>query len=320
MRAFESSVSWKRLLPALALAVGYSMVLYGAIWLGSDVLRLLSGLILMPMAIASVFSAIADPQGQRPLWFHVKCVVIVILVLLGLSVILFREGGICVAMAAPFFFIGGILGSILTVLVLRHQSTRKLPPLMIVLPLLLAPLETYFTYEMVDRQFTSVIEIDASPADIWAETVEIRNIAPAERQRTFSHDVVGVPKPVDARMEGQGVGAVRQLQWTDGVRFQEVVTEWDENRRLAWDFRFAPDSIPDHVEAHIDVDSSYLKLARGEYVLEPLADGRTRLTLTTHYRMATPINAYCQLWGSVFLNDFHSTVLKVIKARVEGRA
>ncbi len=190
---------------------------------------------------------------------------------------------------------------------------------MIMLPLLLAPLETYFTYEMVDDQFTSVIEIDASPADIWAETIEIRNIAPPERQRTFSHDVVGVPKPVDARMEGQGVGAVRQLQWTDGVRFQEVVTAWDENRRLAWDFRFGPDSIPDHVEAHIDVDSSYLKLARGEYVLEPLADGRSRLTLTTHYRIATPINAYCKLWGRIFLNDFHSTVLKVIKTRVESR-
>ena len=319
MRAFENPVSWKRLLPALALAVAYALILYGSIWLGSDILRLLSGLILMPMAIASVFSAIADPQGQRSLWFHVKWVVIVIFVLLVLSVILFREGGICVAMAAPFFFMGGIVGSILTVRVLRHQSTRKLPPLMIVLPLLLAPLENYFSYEMVDRQFTSVIEIDASPADIWAETVEIRNIAPTERQRTFSHDVVGVPKPVDARMEGRGVGAVRHLQWTDGVHFQEVVTKWDENRHLAWDFRFGPESIPDHVEAHIDVDSSYLKLARGEYVLEPLADGRTRLTLTTHYRMATPINAYCQLWGRVFLNDFHSTVLKVIKARVGNR-
>lgn len=319
MRAFDSSVSWKRLLPAFALAVGYALILYASIWLGSDTLRLLSGLILMPMAIASVFSAIADPKGERPLWFHVKWIVIVILVLLVLSVILFREGGICVAMAAPFFFMGAIIGSALTVLVLRHQGTRKLPPLMIMLPLLLAPLETYFTYEMEDDQFTSVIEIDASPADIWAETIEIRNIAPPERQRTFSHDVVGVPKPVDARMEGQGVGAVRQLQWTDGVRFQEVVTAWDENRRLAWDFRFGPDSIPDHVEAHIDVDSSYLKLARGEYVLEPLADGRSRLTLTTHYRIATPINAYCKLWGRIFLNDFHSTVLKVIKARVESR-
>ncbi|WP_312124749.1 hypothetical protein [Brevundimonas sp.] len=107
MRAFDSSVSWKRLLPAFALAVGYALVLYLAIWVGGDVLRLLSGLILMPMAIASVFSAIADPQGERPLRFHVKWIVIVILVLLVLSVIFFREGGICVAMAAPFFFHGG---------------------------------------------------------------------------------------------------------------------------------------------------------------------------------------------------------------------
>ncbi len=71
------------------------------------------------------------------------------------------------------------------------------------------------------------------------------------------------------------------------------------------------------MEAHIKVDSTYLKLAQGDYRLEPLTNGHTRLTLTTHYQIATPIDFYCDLWGKLFLNDFHGVVLKVIRDRSE---
>src|SRR5690606_9354543 len=112
-----------------------------------------------------------------------------------------------------------------------------------------------------------------------------------------------------------GIGAVRHLQWSQGVRFQEIVTAWEDDRYLAWDFSFGPQSIPAAVEAHIDVDSDYLKIASGDYLLEPLSDGGTRLTLTTRYTIATPINAYCDFWGRIFLNDFHGAVLQVIRNR-----
>lgn len=310
----------KRLYLGLGLSLAYAAVLYLLIWQGNGGMLFISGLIFMPMAIASVFSAVADPLGRASIGTHLKWALIGIAVLLVLSIIVFREGGICVAMAAPFFFAGAALGSSLTVALLRKRALRHTPPLMILAPLLLAPFEPHLDYRMVDEQVVSIIEIDAPRADVWAQTVEIRDIRRPELKPTFSHNVVGVPTPVNARMEGQGVGAVRQLRWTKGVRFEEVVTAWDQDRRLAWDFRFGPDSIPDAVEAHIDVDSSYLKLARGDYVLEDLPNNRTRLTLTTRYRMATPINAYCALWGKIFLNDFHSTVLKVIKDRSEAQA
>lgn len=307
----------RRLYLGLGLSLVYAVVLYLLIWQVGEGMLFISGLFLMPMAIASVFSAVADPLGRASIGTHIKWAFIGIVVLLVLSVIIFREGGICVAMAAPFFLASSVAGSSLTVALLRKRALRHTPPLMILAPLLLAPFEPHFDYDMVERQVVSVIEIDASPAEVWAQTVEIRNIQRSELKPTFSHNVVGVPTPVNARMEGQGVGAVRQLSWTKGVRFEEVVSSWDQDRRLAWDFRFGPDSIPDAVEAHIDVDSSYLKLAQGDYVLEALPDQRTRLTLTTRYRMATPINTYCAVWGNIFLNDFHGTVLKVIKDRSE---
>lgn len=306
----------RRLASAFGLAAAYGCLLYLLIWTGVGPIMFISGLVLMPMAIGSVFSAGFDPLARAPMRTHLMWNVVAIAVLLVLSIIFFKEGGICVAMAAPFFFVSAAVGSAVTRVLLRRQS-KYTPPLMIMLPLLFLPIEARLDMPMVEEAVVSVIEIDATPAEIWAHTVEIPAIASSELHPTFSHAVVGVPRPVDAKMQGEGVGAVRQLAWTQGVHFQEVVTDWEQDRRLAWDFRFGPDSIPDRVEAHIDVDSRYLKISHGDYVLEPLANGRTRLTLTTHYQMATPINAYCRMWGKVFLNDFHSTVLRVIKHRSE---
>ena len=305
----------RRLVWAFGLAAFYGCLLYLAIWTGGPIM-FISGLILLPMSLGSIFSAAFDPLVKSPIWVHLMWTAGLIFALLILSIVIFREGGICVAMAAPFFFAFSSLGSVLTRDLLRRQA-KYTPPLMIVLPLLFLPVEGHLDMPVVEEAVVSVIEIDATPAEVWAHTVEIPAIAATELKPTFSHTVVGVPQPVDARMEGEGVGAVRQLAWTQGVWFQEVVTDWQQDRRLAWDFRFSQDSIPDRVEAHIDVNSRYLKISHGDYVLEPLENGGTRLTLTTHYRMATPINAYCRLWGKVFLGDFHKTVLKVIKARAE---
>ena len=148
--------------------------------------------------------------------------------------------------------------------------------------------------------------------------MEISHISPDEYIWTPSHSLIRVPRPIDAVMVGEGVGAVRHLQWTRGVTFREVITRWDDGKRIAWNFKFDENSIPNDIEAHIDVQSDYLNLARGEYELTPLDDGTTLLRLTTYYTMKTPFNAYCRWWGKLFLSDFHNGVLSVIKTRAEA--
>ena len=191
---------------------------------------------------------------------------------------------------------------------------------MIALPLLVLPLEPHLSHPDHYGSVTSVVEIDASPAAVWQHTVEIPEIARDELPFSISHDIIGVPRPQNAALEGSGPGAVRHLRWSKGVRFQEIVTAWEQDRYLAWDFHFDQDAIPASVEGHIDIDSPYLRISNGSYTLEPLPGGRTRLTLTTEYRIATPINAYCDWWGQVFLGDFHGAVLHVIKHRSETTA
>jgi len=311
--------SSERLAVAIPVAFVYGLLLYVMIWSRHymDAMPVIAGLALLPMAVASLASCLSDPRAQKGLWRHVRMGWAIIAGLVVTSMVLFHEAGICVAMAAPFFMVFSALGSAVTLWIIRQFRSRRSTTLVIALPLLVLPAELQMSYAPRDASVTTVVEIAAPPEVVWQQTVEIRNVRPDELSWTFSHGILGVPQPVDARLEGEGVGAVRQLRWTRGVNFQEIVTQWEENRLLAWDFRFGPGSIPPEVEAHIKVDSTYLKLAQGDYRLEPLADGHTRLTLTTRYRIATPIDFYCDLWGKLFLNDFHGVVLKVIRDRSE---
>ncbi|KAB2725353.1 SRPBCC family protein [Brucella intermedia] len=311
--------SSERLAVAIPVAFVYGLLLYVMIWSRHymDAMPVIAGLALLPMAVASLASCLSDPRAQKGLWRHVRMGWAIIGGLVVTSMVLFHEAGICVAMAAPFFMVFSALGSAVTLWIIRQFRSRRSTTLVIALPLLVLPAELQMTYATHDSFVTTVVEIAAPPEVVWRQTVEIRDVRPHELSWTFSHGILGVPQPVDARLEGEGIGAVRQLRWTHGVNFQEIVTQWEENRLLAWDFRFGPGSIPPEVEAHIKVDSTYLKLAQGNYSLEPLANGHTRLTLTTHYRIATPIDFYCDLWGKLFLNDFHGVVLKVIRDRSE---
>jgi len=311
----------ERVIPAVAGALIYGLVIYLLVWFGDkDTLPAISGLILMPMGVASVATILADPRGVGSIWRHVCIGWAVIAVLVVLCMLLFGEGGVCAIMAAPVFMLTSAAGSALATWALRTLHGRRRASLLVLLPLAGLPIEPMLPAPERDGEVTTVMEIAAPPQEVWRHTVEIPHIAPQELKRTFSHDIVGVPRPIDARLQGHGVGAVRHLRWTGGVTFQEVVTRWEENRALSWTFRFGPESIPRAIEAHIKVDSAYLKIADGEYRLEPLPGGRTRLTLSTHYRMATPINAYCDWWGQIFLNDFHGVVLEVIRARAEKGA
>ena len=128
------------------------------------------------------------------------------------------------------------------------------------------------------------------------------------------------PRPLDARLDRHGPGATRYLTWTSGVHFREHITEWDQNRRLGWTFGFDPDSIPAEIDSHLRPDAEESKLLRGEYVLEPLPGGRTRLLLTTHYEVSLPLNGYGRWWADRLLGDFHSVVLDVVKQRAETAA
>lgn len=304
---------------ALAAALLYAFGLYGLTNLarpdsGMAVLGFLLG---APFACCGLASLMVGFRRNLSLNQHMAISAVVVTAMLLAAGIILREGSICLAMAAPLFYGLGMLGSVIVGALVRRRSRGATVAcsIAVCLPLLVLPAEATVAYP---EQTGSVMIIDAPPTAVWANTVELRGIRSEELSPDFSHTVLGVPQPVDARLEGQGVGAVRHIQWRRGLHFEEVVTAWSPGRSLQWRFAFQPDSIPPALERRINMNSGYLRLLGGQYRFEPLPGGRTRLTLQTRYWLKTPINGYCDTWANIFLNDMHGAVLRVIKARSEA--
>jgi len=64
--------------------------------------------------------------------------------------------------------------------------------------------------------------------------------------------------------------------------------------------------------------NGYLVSNGGQFLLEPLEDGRTRLSGTTWYRHSMWPEGYWKLWSDAVIHRIHLRVLRYIKARTEG--
>jgi hypothetical protein len=307
----------------LAVAAVAGAIYALGLYIIADYLKPQSGLVLVaflfgvPVAAPSLTILIADPHGKLHTRVHAGLGALVVTAMLIAGLFALREGGICTIMAAPLFYVLGVLGAMATGGALRGYHTRLFSSVLIAFPLIALPLDNQSVYPARTETVTTTVEIAAPPQAVWRNLVEVRAIRARELVWTFTQDVAGVPKPMDARLSGRGAGAIRYVTWGRGIHFEERVTRWVENRDLAWNFHFDDASIPRAIEGHVKLNSPYLKVLDGSYHLDALANGHTSVTLRTRYWMRTPLNSYAAWWGRIFVDDFHANVLHVIRERAE---
>ena len=312
-----------RVLLALIVVVIYGLAIYALAWLpisaeGNAAMVLVSGAFLLAAGIGSLMTVLVDPRGERPFGQLLGYAMLALLVAAILTVVLFTEGIVCLFMAVPILVPGVAIGIAIASATLHWWQNRYGAFMVVALPLLVLPLEVRMDWPDYQGHVSTEVIIDAPADAVWANTVEIPAIDAATLPFTPSHNLMFFPRPIDARLDHHGPGATRFLTWTGGIHFREHITEWDQNRRLGWTFGFDPDSIPAEIDSHLRPDAEASKLLRGEYVLEPMADGRTKLVLTTYYQVSLPWNGYGRFWANRLLTDFHSVVLDVVKERSEA--
>ncbi|MCK0128673.1 hypothetical protein [Erythrobacter sp. F6033] len=237
------------------------------------------------------------------------------------------EGLVCIMMVLPFWLVGGIGGALagLIIRIRREEAEREASSGMrlkisaaLTLPFALIYAEEMSPAQWQERSVTRTVTIAASAEDVWPMLIAIPDIAESEGKATFTHDVVGIPRPSDAALVQRETGLVREAEWGPNIRFEEHVDEIVEGERIAWSFVFPDGSVQAHTDRHIDPDGPVVKIARGGYTLIENGPDEVTLELTTHYQMRTRLGWYFGLWGEVLLGDVHDNVLEVIKARAEG--
>jgi uncharacterized membrane protein YhaH (DUF805 family) len=235
----------------------------------------------------------------------------------GASMLLFAlEGLLCLAMAFPIAAGLGTLGALTGWLIAQSPLAR--PSHAGAAALMLPALAGAETLAPASRpvEVATAIEVDAAPERVWPHVIGFSELSPPS-ELTFR---LGIAYPVRARIEGEGVGAVRRCEFSTGP-FVEPITRWEPPHRLSFDVASQPPPMHEwspyrHVQPpHLD---NYLRSRRGEFRLTALPGGRTRLEGSTWYEVDIFPQAYWQIWSDALLHNIHGRVLAHIKRLAEA--
>ncbi|MFC3580214.1 SRPBCC family protein [Sphingomonas hylomeconis] len=309
---------------ALAVAAALSFAL--GVYFLLEALRPESGLIsfsfllVLPAAVCAFVCYVADPYAERTHGFYLKVPQWLLLVVIIASLFVLREGVICIIMLSPLWILSGLIGAHVTYKLRRRnpdQDGRAYCAALVLLPLLSMQIEPMIPLPVETKTVTRSIVVEASPAQIWPLLRGIPDVRPGEGAWNVSQDVIGIPRPIGARLVGTGIGADRHADWGQRIKFRERITEWQPGRRLGWRFIFDDIAGWGYTDRHLMPDSPYFTVTTGGYTMQPLGANRTRVTLDTSYRIQTPVNLYSELWGQLFLGDLENNLLSLVKQRAE---
>lgn len=312
-----------RTVAATALALAFALGVYLLLEATQPATGLISFsfLLILPAAVSAFVAYVADPWAERSFRQYLMVPVWLLVAVILASLFVLREGVICVVILSPLWLGAGIVGSWIT-----YRMRRRISPdhgetfycaTWLMAPLAAMQVEPYLPIPVDNATVTRSVVVDAPPAKIWPLLRGIPDVRPGEGTWNITQDVLGVPRPLGARLVGEGIGAERFANWGEKVKFRERVTDWRPGQQIGWRFIFDDIEGWKFTDRHLMPDSPYFRITTGGYAMERLPDGRTRVTLTTRYRIQTPLNLYSEAWGQFFLGDVENNLLALVKQRAE---
>lgn len=263
----------------------------------------------VPIAIG--FLTVASvPAASR--WYALFMPWVSCLLCIAVTYVTGQEGAICVVFASPIMLITSSLGGLLARQ--RRLQSAGARVALAVLPLGVAGVETVIP--LPDRRVTSVSEItvDAPARVVWPLVVSVDTIRPSERSPALFTSI-GFPAPIAATLDRPGVGGIRTASFERGVRFHEVVTHWEPERRLRFTIDVA--SVPPGaLDDHVTIGGPFFDVLDGTYELVPLDSARTLVRLTSTHRVATHFNPYAAFWAERVMSSIQQSILEVLRGRV----
>jgi uncharacterized membrane protein YhaH (DUF805 family)/uncharacterized protein YndB with AHSA1/START domain len=237
--------------------------------------------------------------------------------LAGSATLLFAiEGLLCLVMAAPIALVLALLGALIGRAVVTVGRGDVRPAMLLFLPGL--ALGERAIVAPAPRDVVTAIEIDAPPEKVWPNVVGFSDLE--EPPEWFFN--LGIAYPKRARIDGEGVGAVRRCEFSTGP-FVEPITAWSPPERLAFDVTSEPPSMTEwspYGAIHTPHLEGYMSSKGGEFRLVRLSGGRTRLEGTTHYTIAIYPELYWVPYAEALLHAIHWRVLRHIKHLSEAPA
>jgi uncharacterized protein YndB with AHSA1/START domain/uncharacterized membrane protein YhaH (DUF805 family) len=232
------------------------------------------------------------------------------------------EGAVCIMMVLPLFLLPSLLG-----VFVGFYACQAMPPrtvdttiagAMLLLPLLMGVEHLNPLPPLAPEPVTTELTIDAPPERVWAAVAEVADM---EKPDTLPF-TAGIAYPIRATLDAPRVGAVRRCEFSTGMAL-ETVERWDPPRELVFHIDTQPDPMVEQTlwrgprQPHLD---GYVRNQRGQFVLEPLAGGRTRLVARSWYTVSITPETYWRVWSDEVIHAIHHRVMDHAKARAEAAA
>lgn len=298
----------------LGVLISVGMVFRSAVWLEEYAATLF---VATPFVLGATCAFIHNRGHARSAGETAQ--VVAVSALLGAAAILLfaLEGLLCIVMALPLALPMALLGGVLGRAIALRATLAPGPGMavLVILPLLLpdpaaAPARPF--------EVVTSVEVDAPPEAVWEHVVGFEELPPPGRL-VFR---LGIAHPRRARIDGEGVGAIRRCEFSTGA-FVEPITVWEPGRRLSFDVVRQPPPLEEwspYASIHPPHLDGYFRSVRGEFRLTPLPGGRTRLEGSTWYELDLAPRHYWRIHADWLVHRIHERVLEHVKARAEDTA
>lgn len=277
-----------------------------------------SFVVIVPIVIAAVAVYLSELTERRSwsYYFKIGAATNVLFVLVTFMVLI--EGLICVILAAPLFaFIGGIGGLVAGALFRVIRRPRETMYGLAVLPFLVGIVEPLRSLPNEIESVSRSVMIEAPAERVWEQLLTTRDISPGEMDSAWMYRI-GVPPPLSTYAEEQDGELVRHVVMGRAIRFDQVSTDWEPNRRVRWTYRFTEDSFPPGaLDDHVTIGGKYFDLIDTEYTLSAVPGG-SELRVEMRYRVSTRFNWYAKPVARLLIGNFETTALHFYARRARS--
>ncbi len=267
-------------------------------------------ILFVPLAVGAVAVYVAETQSRRSWSYYMSVGAITnIFFVLGTLLILI-EGLICAVIILPLFIVIGAIGGLIMGAICRATNwPRHAVFSFAVLPLALGALPV----GAGSNQHLGVVErtivITAPANSVWHQLHNVDAIRPEEVDRAWMYRI-GVPLPISGVTQVTPAGLVRKIEMGKSIHFDQISTEWLENRYVKWRYRFQEDSFPPNaLDDHVKIGGHYFDIIDTEYTLAPAGLESTSLSIRIHYRVSTDFNWYADPVAQFLIGNFEEVIL-----------
>jgi len=272
--------------------------------------------IFMVPLVVGVVAALLSPLDE-PAKAYQSAALSIVIIAIGTTLWQY-ESLFCWIILAPIALGAAMLGAFIVEAFRRRNKTKTnvLFSLML-LPLMAVQLEHNIPDATVYQTTHNSILIEASPDLVWQAIKSVPTIQKDEYKTSWTHRL-GLPRPLAATLSHEGIGGVRTAGFSNGLSFLEEVTDWQENKTLAFTIE-AQGNAQERTAFNLgpDIGGQFVDVTTGRYSIELLDDDTVLLHLVSTQRLTSKMNSYAGFWVNAVMSDLQSTILEVIKNRTE---